>query len=239
MSTNIDQKSREELLNKLSALLGKTEQNGCTEGEARVAAGKAQQLMDKYGLSLADLTAASPTDVCGWESVFTGRKKTHEVQFCGPTIAEFTGTKVWLVRGRDEVRVQFFGIKNDVSVAVYLFKTFRSAMDFEWTRYWSKNTGLIDVNARTARKSFMQGMYRRLCERLREEIDKREAVAASNNGCREIVVAKEKVVAEAFDDLGLRIGAGRRPSISERHHGSYRAGSEAGNRVSITQGALE
>jgi len=44
------QARRSALLDKISALLAKTQHNGCSEAEALAAAELAQKLMDKYGL---------------------------------------------------------------------------------------------------------------------------------------------------------------------------------------------
>lgn len=46
---------REKLLDIIQALTQKTVGNGCTEAEAIAAAEKAQRIMEKHGLSLADL----------------------------------------------------------------------------------------------------------------------------------------------------------------------------------------
>jgi hypothetical protein len=46
-----DQAKRSALLDKISGLLAKTRENGCTESEAIAAAELAQKLMAKYGLS--------------------------------------------------------------------------------------------------------------------------------------------------------------------------------------------
>ena len=60
-----DQVRRSALLDKISALLAKTQLNGCTEAEALAAAELAQNFMAKYGLSLAELQEiSSPADAC-------------------------------------------------------------------------------------------------------------------------------------------------------------------------------
>lgn len=50
-----DQEKRTALLDKISALLAKTQQRGCTEAEATAAAELAQKLMVKHGITLGDL----------------------------------------------------------------------------------------------------------------------------------------------------------------------------------------
>jgi predicted HicB family RNase H-like nuclease len=232
-ATKIDQEKREELLTKIAALLQKTLDNGCTEGEALAASGKASELMAKYGLSLSDLKAASPTDVCGQDEItFGARKTSHEVRFTCVAISEFTGTKVWTELSETPIRIKFFGLPNDVSIAVYLFKTFQAAMDYEWQHYWSTQGGFHHENVRTVRKNFMVGMARRLNERLRQEAARAKQ---SDNNCRAIVVVKEALVAEAFNEtfnFRLRTRTSKRSIRSER---AFSAGQAAGSRVSFNK----
>ena len=88
--------SKDGLAQKLRALQNMTVANGCTESEALVAAAKAAELLERYGLSLEELKAAGPDQVCDCDSVNCGRRHTHEAQFLAPNIAEFTKTKIWL-----------------------------------------------------------------------------------------------------------------------------------------------
>jgi hypothetical protein len=193
--------------------------------------------MDKHSLSLADLKAASPTDVCGGDWVYNGQKKAHESRFTAPAIAEFTGTRAWSDRQGDTVVIRFFGLKSDVAIAVYLFKTFQAAMDCEWTRYWKHNSELTDLHGRTVRRSFMAGMYRRLNERLRLLIEERKNIDAKSD-IRAITIVKDQIVQKAFDSLGLSLSS-RKHRTPIRDSSAYRAGHSAGNRVGIDSGRLE
>ena len=56
--------AKEGLIQKLQALQNMTMANGCTESEALVAAGKAADLLERYGLSMEELKAASPNQLC-------------------------------------------------------------------------------------------------------------------------------------------------------------------------------
>jgi hypothetical protein len=231
----IDQEKREELLTKIAALLQKTEENGCTEGEALAAGSKAQELMDKYGLSLSDLKAASPADACGVnEIVFAGKRKSHEVQFTCMAIAEFTGTKVWASDHDGQGwRMKFFGLHNDVSIATYLFQTFKAAMDYEWTHYWSTQGALHSENVRNVRKNFMLGMAHRLNDRLRAEHKKAET---AGNDCKAIVVVKEALVAQAFKEkFSFRLRSRTSRHCLQSNGKAYQAGESAGSRVSFNK----
>jgi hypothetical protein len=76
--------SKDGLAQKLRALQNMTVANGCTESEALVAAAKAAELLERYGLSLEELKAAAPDHVCDSDSVNCGRRHTHEAQFLAP-----------------------------------------------------------------------------------------------------------------------------------------------------------
>jgi hypothetical protein len=231
----IDQERRQELLDKIAALLEMTEKNGCTEAEAENAADKAQVLMDKYGLSISDLKAASPTDICGSEATHLGKRRAHEVQYCCYMIATFTQTMSWFRRSSTEIHIHFFGIKNDVSIATYLFKTIRQAMDFEWSAWCHANRDFTYSSPQTARKQFMTGMASRINTRLKTLVNERAAHASEGNDCRALVVLKDQIVTKAFSELNLKFRTSRRRSRTDRTTAAFAAGSAAGARVSFNQ----
>jgi hypothetical protein len=61
--------AKEGLIQKLQALQNMTVANGCTESEALVAAGKAAELLERYGLSMEELKAAAPNQLCDQNSL--------------------------------------------------------------------------------------------------------------------------------------------------------------------------
>lgn len=245
MTTELPQEKREKLLNILEALLAKTTERGATEGEALAAAEKAQEIMDKYGLSLQDIQATTSQDTGFQDIPGHGRITLHEVLMCCAELARFTGTKVWInkemrhnkagTKIRVEPNIRFFGLHADVDVAVFLYRTFQMAMEYEWAKHWKEfkyEKGYDGVSPRTARRSFMAGMAMRLNERL-ETI--REARQSANvNDCRAIVVAKtavvEKAWAAAFDPRKFQSARSR----SVRYNAdAFDAGQAAGNNVDL------
>jgi hypothetical protein len=110
-------------------------------------------------------------------------------------------------------------------------------LDTEWTAFWHAYPKKPKPNARTARADFMEGLTDRVSYRLYQmkRAQNREVV----NDCREIVLAKNQIVEAAYEASGVRP---RRASRSVRFSGdpiSYFAGDAAGQRVSISSGALE
>ncbi len=225
---NLDQEKRSALLDKISALLEKTQINGCTEQEAIAAAELAQKLMAKYGLSLSELeTISSPLDAIEVDGTPIGNQRCHEVVRCAAAIEFYTDTKSWYnfhgyINGHgarvnrrhdhDGVILCYFGLPTDVQVAIYLTQTLQRALDDEWRAFWRdakdwdgfwEDTEEPKVSPRTARTSFMDAMTTRLSDRLREM--KEAQSQSSMNNCREIVLAKERIVQDAFDAANIKI----------------------------------
>jgi hypothetical protein len=98
-------------------------------------------------------------------------------------------------------------------------------------------------NVRTARKSFMLGMIARLSQRLFQM--KRAQGQSSTNNCREILLAKTQIVEAAYNDsykprknrtiFKLK---GKHPQVPLRDETAFDAGVAAGDRASISSGAL-
>jgi uncharacterized protein DUF2786 len=230
---------KEGLVQKLQALQNMTVANGCTESEALVAAGKAAELLERYGLSIEELKATAPNHLCDQNTLDCGRPRfTHEVQFLAPVIAEFTKTKTWQTRTSTEVQMTFFGLKADVQIASYLYNVFRSVMDNEWKLFWCCHAVEPGVNRRTARKSFMLGMINRIQAKLfdiMKDADSGSVLVES----REIVVLKEEIVEKALQDLNFRFRTARKSKKTAFDPEAFMAGEEAGSHVCIPSGGLE
>jgi Protein of unknown function (DUF2786) len=248
-----DQAKRSALLDKISALLAKTERNGCTEAAAELA----QKLMAKYGLSLTELQAIpSAIEACEADATAIGHRRAHEVLYLSKAIAFYTDTKSWFHRhgmihfGKGRIRlheshgvvVVYFGLSADVQVAKYLTNTLRVMLDSEWSAFWRAYPESPKPNARTARTSFMRGMIHRLSKRLYEMKHAQSQDAA--NDCREIVLVKADIVENAYNAAfgkprakRFSFGSSAQPNRSFDPV-SYTAGCAAGERASISSGAL-
>jgi hypothetical protein len=229
---------RTALLDRISALLAKTQERGCTEAEALAAAELASKLMTKYGLSLSELQAVStPADVCETNEMTIGRVRSHEVLHVANAIAHYTDTRQWYQRHtRRGVVLVYFGLVADVQVATYLTDLLRNAMDTEWQTYWRTHREDSNLSARTARASFMRGMADRISNRLRDM--KAAQNKAADNDCRAIVLLKEDIVSKAFEATNIKLRfRTQRDFFSDS--GAYAAGDLAGGRVTIASGALK
>ena len=226
------------LTEKLRALMNKTTDRGCTEGEALAAADKVSELMDKYGLSKEQLQLDSAPDECEESSFnFNGHRKTHPVVMCMTTIGKYTSTQPWYKKGGKFVATYtFFGLPSDVKVACWLLQTFHSAMNLSYRIYADNYPGDFEVNGHTVRKAFMQGMGYRLIERLQELIDRRET-PASFNGTFELMVLKEDNLAKALKNKKMKFRT-QRLAPGDSSLESWVAGRISADSVPINSGEL-
>ncbi len=250
-ASNREQANRSALLDKISALLAKTKERGCTEAESMAAAEVAARLMAKHGLSLAELQAIPlPSNACDADGVPIGNQRTHPVRRVANAIAHYTDTRTWwnlhgCIHGKPGTirRVHphngpiliFFGLSADVQVALYLTQTLRIAMDTEWVTYWATNRKTNTIASNTARASFMGAMAHRLSERL-YAMKRAQGQEASES--RALVVVKKGVVDAAYADLEPSFKVHR-----ARHFradmASAQAGLQAADRTTIARGAIE
>jgi hypothetical protein len=224
---------RGKLLDIIQALTQKTVGNGCTEAEAIAAAEKAQRIMQKHGLTLADLEAVDPVSECEQLEVEIGEKQLHSVVNVAEAIAHFTDTETWFYGFGH--RLVFFGLPADVRIAIYLARIIRDAMDLEWRFWWAVNCGLTPVRWNTARRNFMDGMGCRIANRLSSMKREREG---RNNDCKAIVLRKKDIIEEAMKALKMKIYAARGPCFAGYDGDCYMAGDAAGMRTSLNAGEL-
>lgn len=105
-------KKGEKLLKIIQALSEKTTWNGCTENEALAAAEKLQGLMEKYGLTLAELKAIDPTSECEESLIKVGEKRVHPVIHVAASIADFCDVTTWYNK---DCELHFLGLPGDVA----------------------------------------------------------------------------------------------------------------------------
>src|SRR5437016_3196549 len=131
--------------------------------------------MEKHGLSLADLEAVNPASDCEQFEIEINEMRRRPVIDVAYAITDFTDTQSWYVGSQGGYRLVFFGLPEDVRIAVHLAKLIRDAMDLEWRFWWAVNCGLTSAGKSAARKNFMAGMVGRISLRLYSMKQKREA----------------------------------------------------------------
>jgi hypothetical protein len=106
----------------------------------------------------------------------------------------------------------------------------------EWGAFWHRHSKTSTASCRTARANFMCGMTYRISERLSDM--KRAQSQANENNCREVVLAKDRLVDQAYEAVGIKPRRSRRGQRMVADEGAFEAGFAAGDRVSIASGAL-
>ncbi|MGI4764670.1 MAG: DUF2786 domain-containing protein [Janthinobacterium lividum] len=223
---------RDRLKARISALLAKTVQNGCTEAEALSAAAKVAELLDRHALSLTDVEIrASPCE----QAVFASRhKKRVPLDPCIGAIAAFCDCRVWREKGADgAVNHVFFGLPEDAAAACDLAETVDGAIRAELGRYkTSRDYALFDTRDRhMVNASFVLGMVTGIADRL--DALKAARDARHRGTGRDLAIVKTSAVDEAFAGLGLVMVEGQGGPRRVIAEGAFDAGSAAGSGLKV------
>jgi hypothetical protein len=226
---------------RIRALTAKTIANGCTEAEAMAAAEMVGRLLERYALSMDEIEIR--TARCVQVTVPLGGHRRRPIDGCVPAIARLCDCKVWLARaaapenavaepGRHYV---FFGFETDTSLATYLFAVIERAVGTETATFRQINPRLQGVRLRRASASFQHGVVARVSDRLDTMHRARDAtVRAQRSTGTDLIVAKNRVVDEAFGEIDIRLvrmaATGRRVITT-----AFRAGWAAGDRVNLNR----
>jgi hypothetical protein len=215
--------NREKMLDKIRALLSKTTENGCTEGEYLAALAKARALMDAYEITEADLQLTKEEGVVLRKG--TGTDPHHIKWSMSRAVSEFCDCKAW--RDRDG-KLVFLGLASDTQFAAWLLDHLAGFVLTELADHLMGDIA-IGMPRRKVVNGFVDGVTWRISERLRE-LCKPPAAASAN--CRALVVIKQTLIKAKLDELGIKF---RTCSGSSRQHdeGSFAAGRSAGDRASF------
>jgi hypothetical protein len=228
---------------RIKALTEKTIANGCTEAEAMAAAEMVGRLLERYALSMDAIEIR--TARCIQVTVPLGGRRRRPIDGCVPAIARFCDCKVWLARGAPDPMQQeaaesgrhyvFFGFETDTALATYLLAVIERAVSTETATFRQLNPRLQGVRLRRASASFQHGVVARVSDRLDAMHCARDAtVRAQRSTGTDLIVAKNRVVEEAFGEIDIRLvrmaATGRRVIIT-----AFRAGWAAGDRVNLNR----
>jgi hypothetical protein len=200
--------NREELdkvLSRIQALRGKTVEQGCTEAEALLAAGKVAELLDQYGLTLSEIDMK--TQRCAGEGVETNRRRRSPLDECAGGIAAFCDCRSWYeMTPEGYIRHIFFGLPADVAGARYLYEKIEEAFETETAAF--KRGELYDrhpsAQRRSATTSFQAGLGHGICTKLNRLKAERDAAFRVSGG-RDLVPVKQNVIEDELAALGMRL----------------------------------
>jgi uncharacterized protein DUF2786 len=230
MTDETSKARREATLGRIRALIAKTVKNGCTEAEAKAAAVAVDRLMALYEIDLDEITVKEQEIV---QRVVPDVAR-HPVRYTFRPVALFTDCKYWL---HDDKDVLYFGFQSDAEIAEYLVMLFKRALDRESMNFSMMNRAFAQAGKQERAeqlRSFQIGMAVRLGERLRELKSKRDFTQKTSG--KDLMLIKTPLVEQAFEALGIKLGASRSSAGTVRHTASYGAGREAAEKVRLSQG---
>lgn len=220
---------RDSIIKKIQLLKEKTVSNGCSEAEALSAAEKISQLLNEYDLSMSDVEIKSQVfeqnDLILDGSV---RKPIHDIV---ANIGTFTDTKVWYAKKDKKFVYSFFGAKNDVMFAHYLFNILSNSMDFEYKKF-QKTVEYKTIGGRVARSSFYKGMVIRLSQRLK---DMKNNIRTETKEKGLVLYDKMGLVQQKFNELNIRLKSNYRKTTITNTNAFY-AGKKAADNININKG---
>jgi len=217
---------RDKLLEKIRALLSKTIEAGCTEGEAMAALPKARAMMELHEVTDEELqlTKEEKATVHYYEARDPHGVK-HGLAFA---INKFVGTQSWSYRGEDKRAT--CGLSADVEFAEWLLEALDAFVKREYVRYAITAASGESNERRAAMRNFIQGCTIRISERLLELAQPPKQQTAN---ARALVVTKQAAIDECLKAAGITLGRSRASTFNVRDHGAYEAGKAAGERASF------
>ena len=220
------------LLARIEALRSKTTDRGCTEAEALAAAAKVAALLDRHGLSMADIERRAQP--CDRLALPTGRSRIGPLDECAPAVAAFFDCRFWFETDAEGRLAQvFFGLPADVQAAGGLMPLIAQAFETEANRF---RAGPDYLRGRGGRRralhtSFVLGLSQGIQAKLAAMRAEREAALRASSG-RDLVLAKAGVVEAAMEMLGLRFRS-RNPAAHPVNANAFDAGQAAGERIDM------
>ena len=222
------------LIRKIRALRQKTEDNGCTEAEAIIAASLAARILEEYDISLAEVDQAENAAECRRESMGERRKIHPAFKWCGVSIGELCQVKVWKENGATPM---FFGHPSDVEVAKYLLAVCMAAMDGDWQTYMKERMNSGKKISMKIHAAFMAGMGCRLTKRINDLDWERRNKVGGTTGNALVVVDKMALIEVEFSRQlpSVNLKQGRSNHFRGDAH-AIRAGNAAADKVGLHRG---
>ena len=224
--------NRENIFNKVRALLSKTVDNGCTEAEAMTALMMAEKLMAAHEIDESDLKLEDETAVTGVSNMSDPQNIRKLLAYW---IGKFTDTYT-LLSGKD---IKIIGLKSDVDFALWLLETLSRFVKRQLKEYmWANGYQSLQGNERIRyNNSFVRGCCSRINTRLKSMIDERQVTTNSTA----LVVAKQALINDVVKNMNIRVSdnRGRKAAL---YRDIYGAGQSAGDKASfgrpVSQGGM-
>jgi hypothetical protein len=211
--------SRKKMLERVRAILSKTMENGCTEGEAMAALAKARELMATYEIDENELHVEKQQEGA---TIYKGNfADPYDIKkgLC-TSVARFTRCRGW-DGSREKYGISFCGLESDVIFATWLLETLQRFV-MRALREFQKQRSIKGIpNSNFTSASFVVGCTARIAEKLRELVP----VEPVGTG---LVVSRQALINAELARNGIMLSQGRasKRDIDKR---SAMAGHMAGN----------
>lgn len=224
------------ILDKIAALRAKIPENGATEEEAMAALNIAEKLMEKHGVTEADLKAVEFSRDMRQGGFEQRQKQEHPSQkYCDVTIARYCGTKCWNGRShtvRGKKTTEIFGFEGDVAMHEFLLGMIHDSMDRGWKEFLANNPKQEGVSRHTQYWSFMIGFAERINDKINALITAR-TVKTDSTGT-DLVEVKEALVEQGLEAMLPNVKFRKQTSRSVRADlSAYGQGMAAGDKVNL------
>ncbi len=201
--------ARKKMLERIKAILSKTMENGCTEGEAMAALSKARELMATYEIDEKELDSLNIEKTTTFR---TENRDPYEIKRgLGVNVGKFTRCKAYYDL---EKVICFAGKESDIIFATWLLDTLQRFVMRALREYQKARAvkGGTHANSNYTSASFVQGCTSRINEKLKELFPPDWAKT------QELIVK----------EMGLDLTKSRARN-RDAHEGSLKAGHAAGN----------
>lgn len=212
---------RQKRINKIKALLSKTVEHGCTEGEMKSALSLARRMMDEWEIDDTDLQFSGEGITI--ETIVKTDFDKIRWHLAKP-VGEFCHCASWTTGGGGDT-INFCGLQSETLFAHWLLDMLADFV-LSQSESWLRNTyrrGMPRVR-RIERGSFIVGCTERIAERLRELTPK----AVPSNG-RDLIVLRSQLITQHMQERGIKL---REPfKLFRGNDEAYSAGLKAGDRA--------
>lgn len=178
---------KDDIVNKIKAILSKNTKNGASVDETVAAIAKAKKLMEKYNITIEDIKQ-NKINKKDFEYGFDKtKKKVSSIEYLiGSIVAEYTETECFTYSfGKNNNKLVFFGLRQDVELAKYIMTNCEDSAYQSWILYKSMNNAPT-----TAKKAFYVGFCQKINIRIKQLIGER-AVEHTGN---QLIVLKNQLV---------------------------------------------
>lgn len=240
-------------------LMDQTTTRGRTEGEMNQAMDKLNAIQEAFNLTLDEIVLE--TLEYKKASVKGTAPKGDPMSNVLWSISNFTQTKRWCQPGKrkyfegrnpygrrcikstivEPSEYFFFGLEQDVEMAVFLYELIKNSMESSLEDY-KKTDEYLNLTRRGAKRSaqytFKHAFVSRIGNRLFELAEEQEKHMPKMAGTgNDLVLCKKKVREAKFDELvGIRlVSGGRKYGSGGNSSSGYRAGSSAANNVNLSR----